>query len=145
MEFNDLIMDIKLCKFFDGVPYAIVGIKSQIIIFEIDTQNKDFLVQRKKITNQIAIYSMKIKTLDYTTKSNKRVQTIQILVGDMMKSLSVHEISFNPITFESGNPNLSQDVSIRKFNLKHRFPFGQWCTASEMVDSSGMDSDSSYY
>ena len=41
-------MDVKVCKFFDGKSYAIVALKSQIIIYEIDSKADGIAAPAKK-------------------------------------------------------------------------------------------------
>ena len=119
IEFGDLLMDIKIASFFDGLTYAAIALKSQILITEVNPSEPDILTKKQKINNQIAITSIKIKHLEFVDSQNNKVEEIQILVADIMKSLSIYAI-------------VNQSRTSKCF-LKHRFPFGQWCTAADVV------------
>lgn len=125
IEFGDLIMDIKIATFFDGLTYAAIAVKSQILIMHIDPALPEVLIQKQKINNQIAISSLKIKNLEFVDSENQKVEEIQILAADIMKSLSVYAI-------------VNQSRTNKCF-LKHRFPFGQWCTSADVVFSASCE------
>lgn len=47
-----------------------------------------------------------------------------------MKSLTVYLVTYDPSKGKG-----AKFSSIKNCNLKHRFPFGQWCVTSEKVEN----------
>ena len=91
---------------------------------------EEYLTKRHKIVNQIAIYSLKLKKIEQIGHQARQLKGVQILVSDIMKSMSVYLVTFDP-----NQASGSKFASMRNSQLKYRFPFGQWCLTSEKIET----------
>lgn len=119
-DFTGLMMDLKNINFFGMNNFVVIAINSYILIFELDLAEESILIKRHKIINQIAVYQIKLRKVG---GRDDKVNGVEILIADIMKSMSVYFVAWDQ----------NHVWSSRMSYLKYRFPFGQWCTALEKV------------
>ena len=82
-----------------------------------------------KIDTQIGIYKIKVAKIDRTKSGWPPIQQIEILVADVLKSLTIYYIKYDP----NARSVISKNQFVRNGGVKLRFPYGQWCTAMEKI------------